>query len=71
MVNSMKDNSPRGVVVEVWMEEERGGMARHMLTISTSQSLREKQALGDSADRARKTDPKKGKAQCVRMCVCM
>lgn len=41
-----------------------------MLTISTSQSLREKQALGDSADSARITDPEKGKALCVCVCVC-
>ena len=42
-----------------------GGVARRVLTISISQSLREK-ALGDSADGARTTEPKKGKA--LRVC---
>lgn len=43
-------------------------MAWRMLTISTSQSLREKQALGDSADGARITDPKREEPQCVYVC---
>lgn len=43
-----------------------GDMAWRMLTISISQSLREKHAVGDSADSARITDPKKEKP-----CVCV
>lgn len=59
------DNGPHGAVVALRMV-----MAVGMLTISTSQSLREKQALWDSADVAGKTDPQKGKALCVHVCTC-
>lgn len=50
-----------------WVVELRTVMGGGMLTISTSQSLREKQALGESADVARKTDPKKGRPS---VCMC-
>lgn len=62
VVNNIKDNGPP------WggcrSADEGGG---GVLTISTSQSLRKKQALGDSADGARKTDPKQGRPS---VCMC-